>query len=203
MKKSIKIIDDKRNIVQITTADERWYTRMGTDPVTQLPKVLFYASATWIAGYWPKGVEFYKWLADKGWDEAQAAKEAAGEKGSAVHTAIEMIFTGQELRIDTKVLDRGRSTEADPVYRELTAEEIWCIRTFQDCVRELELDYVVETLATEMTLISDLLKVAGTMDWAVKLTPKPAGKDPVNTPPPKGGGFRLRLEAGLIDPSGR
>ena len=26
---------------------------------------------------------------------------------------------------------------------------------------------------------------------------------PVNTPPPKGGGFRLRLEAGLIDPSGR
>jgi hypothetical protein len=27
--------------------------------------------------------------------------------------------------------------------------------------------------------------------------------DPVNTPPPKGGGFGLRLEAGLIDPSGR
>ena len=26
---------------------------------------------------------------------------------------------------------------------------------------------------------------------------------PVNTPPPKGGGFGLRLEAGLIDPSGR
>ena len=25
----------------------------------------------------------------------------------------------------------------------------------------------------------------------------------VNTPPPKGGGFKLRLEAGLIDPSGR
>ena len=25
----------------------------------------------------------------------------------------------------------------------------------------------------------------------------------VNTPPPKGGGFRFRLEAGLIDPSGR
>ena len=25
----------------------------------------------------------------------------------------------------------------------------------------------------------------------------------VNTPPPKGGGFRLRLEAGLIDPLGR
>src|ERR1700738_921442 len=27
--------------------------------------------------------------------------------------------------------------------------------------------------------------------------------DDVNTPPPKGGGFGLRLEAGLIDPSGR
>ena len=27
--------------------------------------------------------------------------------------------------------------------------------------------------------------------------------DAVNTPPPKGGGIKLRLEAGLIDPSGR
>jgi hypothetical protein len=28
MKKSIKIIDEKRGIAQITTADERWYTRL-------------------------------------------------------------------------------------------------------------------------------------------------------------------------------
>ena len=28
-------------------------------------------------------------------------------------------------------------------------------------------------------------------------------RNAVNTPPPKGGGFKLRLEAGLIDPSGR
>src|ERR1700680_5059923 len=33
--------------------------------------------------------------------------------------------------------------------------------------------------------------------------PSPAVGEAVNTPPPKGGGFRLRLEAGLIDPSGR
>ena len=33
--------------------------------------------------------------------------------------------------------------------------------------------------------------------------PSTMSKIDVNTPPPKGGGFRLRLEAGLIDPSGR
>ena len=32
---------------------------------------------------------------------------------------------------------------------------------------------------------------------------EPQHFEKVNTPPPKGGGFRLRLEAGLIDPSGR
>jgi hypothetical protein len=37
-------------------------------------------SVTWISGFWPKGIGFYKWLADKGWDEAEAAKQAAGDK---------------------------------------------------------------------------------------------------------------------------
>ena len=33
-----------------------------------------------IAGHYPKGIAFYKWLAEKGWDESQALKSAAGDK---------------------------------------------------------------------------------------------------------------------------
>jgi hypothetical protein len=62
------------------------------------------------------------WLADKGWDEAEAVKIAAGDKGSAVHLAIERILNGEEFRIDTKVEDKARSTE-QAAMRDLTYEE--------------------------------------------------------------------------------
>lgn len=88
MKKIIRITDEKRGIVQVTTSDERWYLKPSTDPVTELPVYKPVPSSTWIAEHWPKGIGFYRWLADKGWDEAEAIKAAAGDKGSAVHNAI-------------------------------------------------------------------------------------------------------------------
>jgi hypothetical protein len=113
MKKIIRVADPKRGITQITVADERWYLKPSTDPISELPIYQPVPSVTWIAGFWPKGVGFYKWLADKGWDEAQAAKEAAGDNGSRVHLAIEKILRGEEFRIDTKVEDKGKSSEQE------------------------------------------------------------------------------------------
>src|SRR5258706_2252693 len=103
MKKVIREVDEKRGIVQITVADERWYMKPVPNPETGIPEYTAVPSVTWIAGHWPKGVGFYKWLADKGWDEAEAVKHAAGDKGSRVHMAIEMILKGEEFRMDTKV----------------------------------------------------------------------------------------------------
>src|SRR4051794_35372068 len=85
MKKIIRETDEKNGIVQVTIADERWYIKEVEDPNTKLPKFLYVPSVTWIAGHYPKGTEFYKWLANKGWDESQAIKVAAGDKGSKVH----------------------------------------------------------------------------------------------------------------------
>jgi hypothetical protein len=128
MKKIIRVTDEKRGIQQITLADERWYAKPIPDPVSAMPTYQPVPSVTWVAGYWPKGIEFYKWLASKGWDEAEAAKHAAGDKGSRVHLAIERILRGEEFRIDTKVFDRPKSSEQDFIETELTYEELLCVQ---------------------------------------------------------------------------
>src|SRR3990172_10646192 len=103
MEKIIKVI--KGNVMQITTLGERWYARQSEDKKTGLPIFKYYPSVTWICGYYPKGIPFYKWLADKGWDEAEAIKNAAGDKGSKVHSACQLLDTGIEININDKIIN--------------------------------------------------------------------------------------------------
>jgi hypothetical protein len=165
MKKVIRDVDEKRGIVQITVSDDRWYTRPSRDPQTDIPFYKAVPSVTWIAGFWPKGVGFYKWLADKGWDEAEAAKSAAGDKGSRVHLAIEKILNGEEFRIDTKVHDKSRSSEQDTVLSELNYEELLCVNSFLAWYKETKPD----VLATEITIFSEMHGYAGTIDLVCKI----------------------------------
>jgi hypothetical protein len=165
MKKVIREVDEKRGITQITVADERWYLKPGKDPATEIPTYSAVPSVTWIAGYWPKGVGFYRWLAEKGWDEAEAVKAAAGDKGSAVHLAIERILGGEEFRIDTKIEDKNRSTEQDLALRELTYEELLCVKSFLDWRDAVK----PEVIATETTIFSDIHGYAGTVDLVCRI----------------------------------
>jgi len=167
MKKIIKEVDTKRGIMQVTVSDERWYMKPSKDPVTGNPTYLAVPSVTWIAGQYPKGIAFYKWLADKGWDESQALKQAAGDKGSMVHLAVEHILNGYEMRIDTKFLDKSSG-----LMRELTHEELVCVKSFVDWRKEWEEEYEVETLASEIVIFSEKHNYAGTVDWIVRLTNK-------------------------------
>jgi hypothetical protein len=57
------------------------------NPVTKFPEFRYVPPVTWIAGHYPKRIAFYKWFAEKGWDESQALKSAAGDKGSKLHEA--------------------------------------------------------------------------------------------------------------------
>lgn len=170
MKKVIRTTDEERGLVQITVADERWYMKPGVNPETKVPTYLAVPSVTWIAGYWPKGIGFYKWLADKGWDEAEAAKQAAGDKGSAVHLAIEHILNGEEFRIDTKVQDKNRSTEQELATRELTYEELLCVQSFLAWRADLAKEgKTLEVLATETTIFSEKYSYAGTVDLVARI----------------------------------
>jgi hypothetical protein len=58
MRKYIRVVDEKRGIVQVTVSDERYYLKPGQDPVTELPVYTPVPSVTWIAGFWPKGIQF-------------------------------------------------------------------------------------------------------------------------------------------------
>ena len=121
MRKEIRETDEK-GIVRITTTDERWYWRalQTTNAETGLPEVknVYVPSVTWITSFYPKGVGFYKWLANLGWDEAEAVKQAAGDKGSKVHAAIEDLIDGEEVRLDSRYTNPTTEQE-----EELSVEE--------------------------------------------------------------------------------
>ena len=143
MQHETRIIDAEKGIVQITTEDERFYSK------TVDGKTIWIPSVTWICDFYPKGIAFYKWLANTGWDESQALKEAGGERGRYVHNAIEKLLTGATIHFNTVVDDR-----------ELTTEEYYAVMTF---VKWFETyNPIVERC--EFTVFSPDNKYAGTMD---------------------------------------
>lgn len=163
MKKEIRVVDEKKGIVQVTTTDERWYIREAIDENTGLPIYEYVPSVTWIAGFYPKGIAFYKWLADKGWDEAEAIKTAAGDKGSKVHLAVADLIDGKVIKIDDKYLNK--TTEKD---EELTLAEYECIMSFAEWFRKVK----PEILGKEFVVFNDEYKYAGTVDLYCKIDGK-------------------------------
>lgn len=158
MKKIIKDVDEKKGIVQVTIADERWYMRPSKD-ANGLPIIQSVPSVTFITGSYPKGVAFYKWLADKGWDESEAIKQAAGNKGSKVHLAIADILQGKEVRIESKYPNKEGLEE------ELSLEECDCILSFVNWYKEVK----PKVLAWETVIFSDQHNYAGTVDFLCEI----------------------------------
>ncbi len=113
----IQILD---NVLRVTTTDERWY---------RVKEEEYVPSVTWIAGFYPKGIQFMKWLASKGWDEAEAIKNAAGNKGSKVHQAIEDLITGKKHEVIHNSMYMNHDTG---ILEELTVDEYASVISFND-----------------------------------------------------------------------
>jgi hypothetical protein len=160
MKKIIRETDEKLGIVQVTIADERWYIKQVTDPTTKLPVMQYVPSVTWIAGHYPKGIEYFKWLASKGWDESQEIMRDAGDRGSKVHAAISAILRGEEVRIDSKFINP--STEQ---LEELTLEECDGIKAFVDWFKANN----PVSIAWDVTVFSEKHGYAGTIDYICRI----------------------------------
>ena len=157
MKHEILKIDEQKKIMRITTVDERWYSKP-TSADNDEP--VFYPSVTWIAEYYPKGIAFYKWLADKGWDEAESIKAAAGNKGSKVHRACKDIDNGKEVKFNDKYMNYETGKE-----EELTVEEWECLMSFRawlDAVKP-------ELVEVEVTVFNEREHYAGTIDRIYKI----------------------------------
>ena len=153
MQKEIKVVDEKAQIIRITTLDERWYAKTSKNKATGLPEHEFFPSATWVAGHYPKGVAFYKWLAQHGWDESQAIKESAGRRGTMVHKGSEILEAVGELPISTVFEDPD---SGEPM--NLTPDAIEGIMSFKKWHDETR----PEIVANEMTVFGE--DYAGTLD---------------------------------------
>ena len=144
----------KDNIVQITTLDERWYECPDNKDVIYRP------SSSWIAGYYPKGIAFYKWLAEKGWDESQALKNAAGNRGSKVHQAIEILMNGNTVHMSDQFTNHETG-----LIEETSVEEWECIMSFVEWFKETK----PEIIAFEQVIENKEVNYAGTMDLKCKI----------------------------------
>lgn len=155
MKKYIKQVNEEKGLVQVTTQDERWYFKQGINKETGLPEMSSVPSVTWIAGYYPKGIGFYKWLAEHGWDEAESLKVSAGDKGSMIHEAIDVILAGCEVRIDSAFINKSTGK-----MEELTIDECDAILSFVKWQGENK----PITIVKDYTIYSSKYGYAGTID---------------------------------------
>ena len=156
MKKEIRITDEEKGIIQVTTLDERWYGKETKDKVTGLPVITWKPSVTFITGSYPKGVGYMKWLADKGFDKAEEVKMEAGDRGTIVHHAIEKLIVEKTISMDTKIKDR------EGVEREMTPDEYYCVLTFSQWY---EANGRPKDIAVEQTVESEKYGYAGTLDY--------------------------------------
>lgn len=146
-RKELKTIDGK-DILQVTTEDERFYLVDG----------VYVPSVTWIASYYPKGSAYVRWVAEHGYSEAELIKQEAATKGSKVHQAVTDILNGLEVKHDAKYMNNEKD-----VLEELTAVEYGAVMDFTEWLNETQ----PELLAVDYTIVGD--GYAGTVDFKVRI----------------------------------
>lgn len=153
---------DGKQYKRITTADERWYARqVSVDGTESNKRWDFVPSVTWICDHYPKGVGFYKWLASKGWSEAEEIKALAGDKGSKVHQAIARLVAGGSLDVSVDTFENPRSLKQEL----LDEEENLCLQTFCEWFEEEQPQVIV----SEHTVWNEKYHYAGTLDLMCRL----------------------------------
>lgn len=160
MKKEIRQASEDGKIVQITLPDERWYVKTEKDDDGNILQVLPYPSATWISSHYPKGVSYFKWLADKGWDEAESIKESAGDRGHKVHQSITKLLQGEGLSIDSSV-ENSETGKLEPI----KLAEYEAVMSFVDWFKATN----PKVLANEEVLFNEEHQFAGTMDFLCEI----------------------------------
>ena len=160
MRKEIIEVDKEKGIYRITSQDERFYSIPIQNKETGIPEYKHIPSATWITSYVYKGIGFYKYLANLGWDEAEALKNEAGNKGSRVHAALEILISGASVKMEDKYFSKLTEQE-----EELFPEEYGAIYSFKNWHDETKPKFMLR----ETTVISEKYNFAGTVDCVAKI----------------------------------
>jgi len=140
----MKNIFHNPDIQQINFLDNRYYTK---------DNVNYYPSVTTVLEALPKGWALEQWKKDLG-HNADIVLERAAKEGSNVHDAIEAYLEGAEVHWkDDKAGICYNMTEWKSILRFV---DFW--ETYQP-----------ELIASEMTIISDGLRLGGTMDIVCRI----------------------------------
>lgn len=135
------------NIMQVTTLDERFYAVYDKNRKYRD----FRPSLTWIINYTPKGEGFDRWLGGHGYDEAQVLKKEAGERGSRVHKAIEILLKKymESDKSGIKMIDQFMDLEGEK--KDLAPDEWHAVMTFVAWFKQKNIKKV---LSSELTLLT-------------------------------------------------
>lgn len=132
---------------QINFLDQRYYK---TDDGQ------YYPSVTNILNFYPKNNFFYGWLKDVGHNSDIIVKQAADE-GTQIHTAIETLLKGEELKW---INESGQAQYSFDVWKMiLKFNEFWT-------------EFKPQLISSEIHLLSHEHKYAGTCDLVIKLNNK-------------------------------
>ena len=158
MKIERKVFDESKGIVRITCEDERWYGIPNNDGI-----INYVPSVTWVCSFYPRGIGFYKWLAQRSWDESIALKEAAGDRGSTVHSCVSALLAGNTIAHNEMVFSEDGSK------REITIEEYEGIISFAAWWKEAE----PVLLKKDETVFARDFTYAGTLDLRCSIAGEP------------------------------
>lgn len=139
----MKII--KPYIIELAkTLSHHWYYVWRAQPDGSKGEYLgIFPSSTTILNAYPQSAYLTQWIAEKGWNESQRIKSEAGERGTRIHSATELLEDGKEL------------SEKD-----YSLEEWWKINSFVDWHREFKPELVTK----EFMVFSESGQYAGRLD---------------------------------------
>jgi hypothetical protein len=125
VKKEIIQVDEKRGIWRVTTLDDRHYGREARNKETGLPEIEWRPSITYKAKFYPKGKGFEQFLKNNG-NDADMIRDLAGERGTKMHQAIEVLNNGETVKMG----DKFRSNITGEL-EALTPEEFYGVMTYK------------------------------------------------------------------------
>lgn len=174
-------------VIQITTLDERWYAKTLKETVDKktVERTIYNPAITWIAKYSPMGVGLLKHYARLGWDEATLLRDEAGERGSRIHQACDILLQGGSVKFEDKFIDPD-DPENEKLMRPLTPDEYSVVMTFADWWEDFLLTHDVQVVDTEKTVWFDFPEEEGkprrygyaaTRDFKLIVDGKPAAFD--------------------------
>jgi len=134
--------------------------------------MFFQSVTTFIKNSQPTPVALQKWQADLGWEKAKYEGQLAADYGTLMHIYCAKLLIDRKVNLDTLIEDVQKYREGLGYGQHLDKD--WTERLQSDLLsfHQWVKDYDVRPLAVEITLVSQKLGIAGTIDLPCEMNEK-------------------------------